>query len=404
MAAPQDALSALHWNPTSIAAFSGRSLDVSLQLMMPDGRISSTVEAGAFGPQMGPGARLTGITESTAGPFPIPSVGYISRRPDSRLAFGFSVFGVGGFGVDYESATAGNMNPILTPQIPEGGMGFGALSSSFMLMQISPTLAYRVNDRVSVGVAPTFNLAQLELSVFPATAPTMMDPQNPMSAMYPDAPAAWASGIGFQAGLHAQASRSLQLGLSFKSPQWFNDFTFEPTRVGGASEFDFRLDYPMILSAAAAWTGMDGLLVAADVRYIDFASTEGFNKTGFDETAAVRGFGWESVTVAAFGVQYEVRPDLPVRLGYAWNQSPVQDDVAFFNAPAPAIVMHHLSGGLSVPVNRSVRISVAAQYGFKNECEGVWQSPMFPGGQNPYTSVRHELSTLTVIGGIHVGF
>lgn len=404
MAAPQDALTALHWNPASLTRLDGRILDVSLQLMMPTGAISSSVQAGAFGPDMGPEADLYGSTESSAGPFPIPSVGYAYAHPDSRLAYGFSVFGVGGFGVDYEGATLQNMNPILTPQMANGGMGFGALSSSFMLMQISPTVAWRLTDHVSVGLAPTLNLAQLELSVFPATAPILIDPQNPMSGLYPDAPAAWAKGLGFQAGVHVTPSESFEIGLSWKSPQWFEEFTFAPESVPGAEEYTFRLDYPMIVSGAVAWKGFDRLLLAADIRYIDFSSAEGFNVSGFDDRAAVRGFGWESVTVFALGAQYDLTPRLPIRAGWAFNESPVGHDVAFFNAPAPAIVKHHLSGGFGYQFSESVGVSVAAQYGFRNECDGVWKSPMFSDGENPYTSVRHELSTFTLVAGIGLAF
>ena len=54
MAAPQDALTALHWNPASLFALPGKSLDFGFQLMMPTGNIESSVQAGAFGPAFGP--------------------------------------------------------------------------------------------------------------------------------------------------------------------------------------------------------------------------------------------------------------------------------------------------------------------------------------------------------------
>ena len=110
MAMPQDALTALHWNPASIFAVPGQSLDISLQVMMPTGSLSSTVGVGAFGQIPGPAgpmpfpwAALDGSTDSDAGVFPIPSLAYARAQPDSRIAFGVSAFGVGGFGVDYAS-------------------------------------------------------------------------------------------------------------------------------------------------------------------------------------------------------------------------------------------------------------------------------------------------------------
>jgi long-chain fatty acid transport protein len=405
MAAPQDALTALHWNPASLFAVPGTSFDLGIQLMMPTGSISSSVQANAFGPPFGPPATLQGTTDSEAGPFPIPAIGFTFVKPDSRFAFGLSAFGVGGFGVDYALSSS---NPILTPQMPNGGMGFGAMNSTFMLLQVSPTMAYKLNENLWVGFAPTFNMASLELSVFPATAPQFIDafgtpsvPQDDLP-LYPDAPATWAAGYGFQVGVHAQMD-DLSLGISYKSPQKFQDFEYEP-ETAGAPDYTFEMDFPMIVSGAVAYTGVENLLLAADVRYIDYANTAGFDKTGFDSNFAVQGFGWDAVTVVALGAQIEVSEQFPVRIGYAWNSNPISDDVAFFNSPAPALVMHHVSGGFSYLVKDGISISFAGQYGFKNSVKGVWKSPMFPGGENPGTSVEHELSTLTLIAGMHLSF
>jgi len=374
--------------------------------MMPTGSISSSVQAGAFGPAFGPPVTMSGKTDSKAGPFPIPSIGFVYSDPDSRLAFGLSAFGVGGFGVDYELS---NSNPIVTPQMPNGGMGFGAMNSTFMLLQISPTIAYRLNDRISIGFAPTFNMASLELSVFPGTSPQFIDvfgspnvPQDDLP-LYPDAPATWATGFGFQMGVQAKVSEDLHAGLSYKSPQQFSDFEYKPT-TPGAADYSFRMDFPMIISGGLAYTGLDKWLVVADVRYIDYANAKGFDITGFDSNFAVQGFGWDAITVVALGAQYEVSDGFPVRFGYSWNSNPISEDVAFFNSPAPAIITQHVSGGFSFSATDAITISLAGQYGFANTVEGIWKNPMFPNGENPATSVKHELSTLTLIGGVHFTF
>lgn len=422
MAAPQDALTALHWNPASLFAVPGRSLDIGLQVMKPTGAIRSTVEAGAFGqipnfvdpagpPTVPyPWAALDGSTNSDPGVFPIPSLGFVNAAEDSRLAYGFSAFGVGGFGVDYAGSPMpmGSLpdNAILSPQRGELGMGFGSLASEFMLLQASPTIAYRVTDNVWVGLAPTFNLAALDLSVFPATSPTFTNTPLGPQPMYPDAPRAWATGFGFQAGLHANVENGLQLGFSYKSPQRFQDFEFSP-ELSGAPDYAFRMDYPMILSVAAAYTGVDGLMLAGDIRYIDFENAEGFSDTGFDEMGAVRGFGWSSITVVAVGAQYSVADGLPVRVGYAYNPSPIDEETSFFNSPAAAIVSHHLSGGFSYHVREGLVASMAVQYGLENEVSGSWQTVDPGSGATvaiPGTTLTNTLSTLTVIGGVHVSF
>ena len=406
MAAPQDALTALHWNPAAVFAVPGKTLDIGIQLMMPTSTLTSSVQAGAFGPAFGPPVTMSGSTDSEAGPFPIPSIGFAYAPEGSKWAFGLSAYGVGGFGVDYaQSAT----NPILTPQMPNGGMGFGAMESAFMLLQVSPTVAYRLNDKISFGFSSTWNMANLELSVFPATPPQFIDafgtpnvPQDDLP-LYPDAPGTWALGWGFQAGLHAMVNEDLSAGISFKSRQSFNDFEYEP-ETAGAPDYTFQMDFPMIVSGALAYTGVEDLLLALDVRYIDYANTPGFDESGFDNQFAVTGFGWDAVTVVAFGAQYMVADGLHVRAGYAFNNSPISDDVAFFNAPAPALVEQHISGGFSYQINDMMMFSLAGQYAPNVENTGIWKNPMFPGGENPATSITNELSTLTLIGGVSLSF
>jgi long-chain fatty acid transport protein len=273
-----------------------------------------------------------------------------------------------------------------------------------MLMQLSPTVAWRLTPDVWIGLAPTVNLASLELSVFPGTAPQMFDSPIGALSLYPDAPASWAVGFGFQAGVHARSRTGLSGGLSFKSCQRFQDFEFSPT-TEGAADYTFRLDYPMVLSGGIAYEGFPGLLLAADVRYIDFENATGFDDAGFGPNGEVLGFGWSSITVVAIGAQYEVAPGIPVRIGYSFNDNPVKSDGAFFNTPAPAIITQHISGGASYRVSERINVSLAAQLGLSNDVTGTWMTINSTDGSTvgvPGTSVTSELSTFTIIGGVSI--
>jgi long-chain fatty acid transport protein len=394
MANPQDGLTALHWNPGALTHTTRSTLYLSMQMLAPSGTVASTVNQGAFGP-FGPPATLSGSTDSNAGPFPIPALGYIHASEDSPWVFGFSAFGVGGFGVDYDLDPN---NPILTPQ-PPNGFGFGQLVSEFALLQVSPTAAYRLSDRVSVGFAPTFNYATLKVGPFPAASPD--DANGDGFPTYPRAPKAGATGFGAQAGIQYDAPSGLRLAASIKTPQWFSDFSFDAAdEVGNPRTLTFRLDYPMILSAGIGYTGPSGFDAALDVRYIDFENAKGFDEVGFDQTGAVRGFGWKSIVVVAVGLQYRLTERLPVRIGYSYNENPVKDEVAFFNTAAPAIIQQRLGGGFSYVAGDRVTLEAALQYGFKNSIEGPWEIPGF--GPAPGTSVKHELATFIAVVGVNV--
>ncbi len=393
MARPQDALTALHWNPAALLTLDGTRLDVSLQLMTPTTTLTSSINPNALGPNTPP-VLLSGSTDSDAGVFPIPAVGFLYRPAEARWAAGVSAFGVGGFGVDYAAAnpTQPGANPITFPQ---SAGGFGAINSSFALFQVSPTFAYALTPNVGIGVAPTLNVGMLEVNPFPAASPDQ--------AGYPQGPRATSTGFGFQAALSAHDISGWDAALSVKSTQVFGDYTFKT----GSREFRFAMDYPMILSAGIAFSGIRGLLLAADLRYIDFENTDGFGAAGFDRTGAVTGFGWKSIVVAAFGLQYRLTDRLPLRLGYAYNENPVEDQVAFFNVASPAVVQHHVSGGFSYHAGDRFVVSAAVQYAPKNDVGSTMQNPMLvpvTGGPVPNTFVRSELSTLTGILGVSFRF
>ncbi len=384
MAAVGDGLSALHWNPAAISALPGNEFDISLQLMFPTTELSSGVT-----PQ-GATDQMSGKTSSDAGPFPIPALGIVYRPEGSRSTFGLSALGVGGFGVDY----AENMtNPISAPQ---SAGGFGHIKSSFSLFQIAPTYAYSVAPGVSVGVSPTLNIGMLEVRPFPATSPTQTG--------YPDGPRTTSLGFGGQAGIHFISASGFSAGLSFKSEQYFSDFEFEQD----GRKFSYAMNYPMIVSAGVAFDPMERLTLVADARYIDFENTDGFQEAGFDQTGAVTGFGWKSIYAVAVGAEYALMPNLPIRLGYAYNENPVGDDVAFYNVASPALVQHHISGGFSFETHNGMTVSAALQYAPPVKVSSPLQSPMMipmtGSSEVPGSFMSSELSTLTAVIGLGIHF
>ncbi len=390
-ALPLDSMGALHWNPASITGLS-TELGFGFAAFAPQTDLSSRVEAGAFGPGIPPVA-MEGTTASDTDINPIPSLGFVCSPEDSDWSYGLGGFAIGGFGVDFPASTT---NPLLTPQRPNG-LGFGAIFSQFQLMQFAPTVAYRWTDRISVGIAPTINWSTLAISPFSAATPNA-------NGTYPSAAhtdAAW--GLGYQLGIYFEDECSgWHAGMSYKSTQWFQTYKFNSQdHLGAPRQLVFDMDYPSILSLGVGYSGFERLSLAADVRYIDYENTEGFQAAGFDATGAVTGFGWESIWSCSLGGQYMVTDRLAWRLGYAFTENPINDAVTFYNTPAPAIVQHHLSTGFSYDMPDGWVFSSAFHYGFQNSISGQWQSPA---GAIPNTSVTSRLSTYSLSAGIHKRF
>jgi len=82
--------------------------------------------------------------------------------------------------------------------------GFGHITSNYMLMQIGVTVAYQLTDQFSIGLAPTFNYASLEMSPNPTTNPDM-------SKGYPVAEQTGTTGFGGQVGIFFDSKKSAQV-------------------------------------------------------------------------------------------------------------------------------------------------------------------------------------------------
>jgi long-chain fatty acid transport protein len=395
-AMPLDASGALYWNPATMRGLPGSEVDFGLFTLFPASRLSSSAAPGAFGPGIPP-LPLAGSTRNDAGVVPVPNAGFVWQPPESPWAFGLGISGLSGFTVDY-AADPGN--PLLSPPPPHG-LGFGAIYSDYEVLQIVPSAAYQLGERVSVGVSPIFLLGSLAAAPFVFAPPD--DANGDGFATYPSGlRRQYAAGVGVQAGVYYADPAGLSLGAAVKSPQWFEPFRIHSAdEVGRPRTVSTRINGPMIVSLGLGYSGLEHFRFAADFRYIDYANTDGFRGAGFDRAGALTGLGWDNVFVTALGMQYA--PDGPwsFRLGYSYNTKPIPDVNTAFNVASPSIVQHALYAGASYQMTAAWTLSVEYGHGFKNAISGPIQGPL---GPIPGTSVRTESGGDELTAGVRVRF
>lgn len=167
VAAPLDADGSLYWNPAAITGLGASELDAGLELVFPDENLSSSVAPGTLGGGF-PRFPLSGRTHGDTGTQALPAMGLVYQPEGSSLTYGLGIYEVGGFSSNYAASLT---NPVLTPQ-PPVGIGLGAVSSQLQIFQLAPTIAARLTDRLSVGVAPTVDLAYLQADPLVVAPPT----------------------------------------------------------------------------------------------------------------------------------------------------------------------------------------------------------------------------------------
>jgi long-chain fatty acid transport protein len=394
-AAPIDTIGALHWNPATISDFQHSQFDLGLQLAITDAQLSSRLPAGSIAAGLPP-ITLLGSDDSDSGVSTLPAIGVI-YKPEGRMTYGFGLYAIGGLFTNFPASTA---NPILTPQ-PPVGFGAGSVYSNLELVQMAPTLALKLNDIVSIGVAPTVTMARLQAD--PAQFAT---PDDANGDGFPSYPAAthtrphW--GAGIQGGIYVIPNENWSFGLSLKSPQWFETFKFNSSdELGSPRQLTTRADYPLILSAGAGCTDGDRLAAAVDIRFLNYANTRGFADTGFDATGAARGLGWQDVIAVASGVQYRLTSVLTVRAGYTYSQNPIPAKNAFFNIAAPAVYEHTIAAGATAHLTDSVALVLAYYHTFPNSITGQFSTPL---GTIPGTAIRLQQSADSISAGVSMRY
>jgi long-chain fatty acid transport protein len=339
-AAPLDAIGALHWNPGSITQLECSEVSFGIEGLLADISLSSTV-GGA-----------TSSTSGEAGVALIPAVGWVQHVEGTPVTIGLGLYGIGGFRNNMPRDAG---NPVLAA---------GPLFADAEIMQVAPTVAVQLSERISVGVAPTITAARI-----------MFDPLGP-SVITPTADLGsgnrvhWGGGI--QAGVAYQGD-CWRSGLSIKSTQWMEDFRF--FTPSGVVRFD--LDYPLIVSGGLAYYGLERWVFAADVRYFDYANTAGFQE-----------LGWRSVAAGAIGAQWQYNDCWTFRAGYNFNQNPIQGEDAFTNIANPLIQEQNLAAGASCHLTETVDLTLAYVYLVNSEVSGSLPSPPFGAAD----TLAHEIS------------
>ena len=381
-----DATGSIAWNPACTARFLGRRFEFHGTVFIPYRSLSSTVEANSFGLGM-PGATLTGTTTSKTDTSFMPGIAFIYHPSGSANAYHFGMLAVSGFGVDYAGNTDFS-NPILTPQ-PPNGFGFGRVRSDYMLVTLPVGLARQLSERLSIGFSAVPSFSMLQVIPAPFSAPVSGGSTMPYYLSAGNHAPSF--GAGFNAGIH-YAFEKINIGVSYRSPVWFQQFSWKSKDVTGAPhDLSFQMNLPQVVSVGTGISPAKNTRIGIDARWINYENTEGFDEVGYNDEDAVSGFGWKNIWTVGGGIQQKIAKSIRIMAGYNFSQNPVPDKYTFFNTPAPAIVQHHATAGFTQAMGK-VDLTVTYYHAFQNSISGPWISPMGPMRGTSVTSRMSENS------------
>lgn len=292
--------------------------------------------------------------------FFIPEFGY-NKMISKSMSFGVSVYGNGGMNTDYGKLNTINLLPGPAP------LGSGNAGVDLSQLFIAPTLAIKLNDQHSVGVA--LNVAYQRFKAYGlqnVCAGMSSNPANCSNKGYDDS---W--GYGARIGWTGQVTPTLTLGATYQTQTYMGKLDKYKGLFAEQGDFDIPASY----GVGFAWKATPALTVAGDVQVIQYGDVASIANKGNSPGALGAnngaGFGWDDITVYKLGVSYDFDKNLTLRAGYSVTDEPYASTETFFNMLAPAVVTDHLTLGATWKLQNNAELSFAYMHSFKNTVKGT---------------------------------
>jgi long-chain fatty acid transport protein len=294
-----DDYSAVYWNPAGLTQMKEQSFAVYGSFLIPKGtyKLSSA-----------------GIdTQTKSAVYPSGAIGYFKPLSD-KLVVGFLGYVPSGSGAEWDGTALTALS---------GGKTF-KWKSMIGMFTLSPVVAYKISDMISVGVTVNFNYGMLQID-------------RPALGQYSEN--LTGTGYGATLGLMIKPSEKVSLGLTYKTS---TKITAEgEAKMEGAGLLKLtttatatrEINWSMWFGAGVALKPIDKLTITADVQYTNWKNLDDIEVT-YDNNAwnlffakgSTFKLNWEDRIQYRFGLEYLLSENLAVRAGFYHDPTPAPVD------------------------------------------------------------------------------
>ncbi len=280
-------------------------------------------------------------------------------------------------------------------------------SASMTLLDVNPTLAARLNDRVSVGVGADVYWSQLDMKQKLPWSALTGSPLSPDGTIH-------AQGDGMALGANAALSVKLTarqtVGLTYRAPftvDYEGDLEVSAMPAGAAllglsrsSDFESSIDFPAVAALGYGIKLTDTVRVGADIEWVQWSVYDSLALDGGNNNPLLNAPGtpnpmapavvrqdWDDSWTAGVGADWKVTADVTLRAGYIYLQSPVPEET--FSPTIPDTDRHVVSAGLGY-AHASHRADLA--YGYSIIPDREIRSNSNPAYNGDYETSSHLLS------------
>lgn len=261
---------------------------------------------------------VTGTNKGDSVPIGFMPFAYMSTPLDDRLSIGLGLYVPSGLINDYESTFQGRYH--------------GSYSETREIT-LQPTIAYRINDYLSIGGGPTLNRFDANLQNYLATG-SLNNGQDTLVTMKGDDTA-----IGYNVGVLVDFNDATRWGITYHSKVSYRlkghtEVSGSPSFLSLDGNYDAKIDLDMPESVDTSithhfnnrWTGYLGTTWTRWSRLDKFEAING-NVSAIGQSAGLGRMGeklnWHDTWATSVGASYQLTPQWLLRAGYAYDPAPV---------------------------------------------------------------------------------
>ena len=307
----------------------------------------------------------------------------------NKIAMGFGVFVPAGLGAEYDGKD-------LAP-LAKGNTSI-EWKSKIGVVNFSPALAYKLNDRFSVGVSGNVYYGMFELkraAVIDTVAFQYSEESNGI-------------GLGATIGMKYKLNEVTDFGFTLRTPTKVTlsgtaeNPGMQVAQAPTKSDFDRDVTWPMWIAGGFAFQPNEKLTLTLDAQWSEWKEVDEFS-TDFDDAAwkqitAASGddkfvLNWENKVQYRIGMEYQATPCMAVRGGWYYDPAPAPDET--LNILFPSSTNSVLTGGLAYTKGKFL-IELAGEYLFGVERNVAAADHNMPG--------THEMDVLAASIGLGYNF
>ena len=320
-----DDLSAVHYNPAGMTLLSGTRMQATGTWVA----VNLDYE-GDFG--QSENGRLKGQI--------IPA-GFITHQINDSLWAGLGLTVPYGMGTEYGEGWKGKSR---------------GTESMILTFDINPNLAWKVNEKLSVGGGISLQYAKAELGMG----------MGPMQANVKGDSWAW----GWNVGLMFQPVETVRLGLAYRSHIAHNaeGHTDVKGPLNLTSDMKVRIKTPDTVTLSATWEATDALRLSGTARWSKWSNFRTLDVQNLDFPPPALGAyanvlvenNWDDTWFFSVGADYKLNGQWTVRGGVAYDQGPVENQYRMAVIPDTDRVW--FSGGASYKYTDNLTFDFGATY------------------------------------------